>query len=202
MTSFTFTPEQVRSAPLEVRRWIVHEIAQTLAAVERPTHDPSQVKSAALAALASEEAAHVFAMIRDNFVLSQVFFELARDAAPGPRGPPLHALNTGDILRHTRLADGDGLIQCLSAINEAFRQVRRDPEATLFGFDQHGHVFIHETTHLSIRQLWEQQLRPVPAAVIEGADAAPRTMGFAPPYLGPSDDIATHAAHQPDGPNS
>jgi len=51
MTSFTFTPEQVRSAPLEVRRWIEHEIATTLAALSKSEHDPSQIHAAALAAL-------------------------------------------------------------------------------------------------------------------------------------------------------
>src|SRR5579864_9556024 len=102
MTSFTFTAEQLRLAPPEVRRWAVQEIAQALATAERPSHDPSQVKAAALAACTEEEALHIFTMIRSNFVIAQVFFELARDAAPGARVPPLHPLNTGDILRHTR----------------------------------------------------------------------------------------------------
>jgi hypothetical protein len=35
MTNFTFSIEQVRSAPPEVRRWIEHEIRAALAAPEQ-----------------------------------------------------------------------------------------------------------------------------------------------------------------------
>src|SRR5690349_5002546 len=156
MTSFTFTPEQFRSAPLEVRRWIEHEIAATLATLSKSEHDPSEVHAAALAACMPHEAAEVFELIKGNFLLSQVYFELAREAPSSPGSPPLHALSIAEILRHTRLADGDRLVDCFTAINQAFQTIRNDPEATLFGFDQQGHVFIHQTTHDSIRQLWEQ----------------------------------------------
>ena len=41
---------------------------------------------------------------------------------PNGRSPaPLHALSIGDILRHTRLADGDRLVDCLNAIIGSFR---------------------------------------------------------------------------------
>jgi hypothetical protein len=36
-----------------------------------------------------------------------------------------------------------------AAINQVFQTVRNDPEAALFGFDQYGHVYIHESTHNS-----------------------------------------------------
>jgi hypothetical protein len=147
MTSFTFTPEQVRSAPLEVRRWIEHEVATTLAALSKSEHDPSEVHAAALAACMPQEAAEVFELIKGNFLLSQVYFELARETPSSPGSPPLHALSIAEILRHTRLADGDRLVDCFTAINQAFQTIRNDPEATLFGFDQYGHVFIHQTTH-------------------------------------------------------
>ena len=79
MTNFTFSIEQVRSAPPEVRRWIEHEIMAALAALNRSEHDPSQVHTAALAACMPQEAAQLFEMIKGNFLLSQIFFELARD---------------------------------------------------------------------------------------------------------------------------
>lgn len=164
MTSFTFTAEQLRHAPPEVRRWAVQEIAQALSAAERPGHDPSQVKAAELAACTEEEAIHVFTMIRGNFVLTQVFFEFARDAVPGTHTPPLHPLNTVEMLRHTRLAHADSLLKCFDIIKEAFQQIRRDPEASLFGFDGYGHVYIHDLTHVSIRRLFEDLLKPVPSA--------------------------------------
>ena len=77
----------------------------------------------------------MFDSIKDNFLLSQVFFELAREMPAGRAAPPLHALNIADLLRHTRLPDGDRLADCFTAINQIFQTVRNDPEAALFGFD-------------------------------------------------------------------
>jgi hypothetical protein len=186
MTSFTFSLEQVRSAPPEVRRWIEREVAAALSALSRSEQDLSQVHAAALAACTPQEALQSFELIKGNFLLSQVFFELAREMPNSRSTPPLHALSIADILRHTRLADGDRLVDCFTAINQAFQTIRNDPEATLFGFDQYGHVFIHETTHHSVRQLWEQLY----AAHMPATGAA---TGFTPPRLGPSEDVAGHA---------
>ena len=55
----------------------------------------------------------MFQLIKDNFLLSQVFFELARDTPAGRAAPPLHALNIAELLRHTRLSDGDRLFRLL-----------------------------------------------------------------------------------------
>ena len=100
---------------------------------------------------------------------------------------PLYPISVPEVLRHTRLGDGDRLVDCFTAINQAFQTIRNDPEATLFGFDQHGHVFIHQATHESIRQLWEQ-LFAVDAPMAGG----PALAGFTPPHLEPSEDIAQH----------
>jgi len=67
MTSFTFSAEQVRSAPPEVRRWIEREIAASLAAMSKSEHDPSQVHAASLAACMPEEAMQLFELIKGNF---------------------------------------------------------------------------------------------------------------------------------------
>jgi hypothetical protein len=192
MTSFTFSIEQVRSAPPEVRHWIERELTTAVAALTRSEHDASQVHEAALAACMPQEAVQLFEMIKGNFLLSQVFFELARDM-PNSHGPaPFHPLSVADILRHTRIGDGDRLVDCFTAINQAFQTIRNDPEATLFGFDQQGHVFTHQTTHDSIRQLWEQ-LFAAHAPIASGLAPA----GFTPPHLGPSEDIAQHPPGSP-----
>ncbi len=196
MTSFAFSIEQVRSAPPEVRRWIEREIAASLAAVNKAEHDASQVHAAALAACMPEEAAQIFELVRGNFLLSQVFFELARETPTSHDAAPLYPISIADILRHTRLSDGDRLVDCFTAINQAFRSIRNDPDATLFGFDQYGHVFVHQTTHDSIRQLWEQLFAAhAPVAGEPVAGERPAVAGFNPPHLGPSEDIAQHASH-------
>jgi hypothetical protein len=196
MTSFTFSLEQLRAAPPEVRRWVEHEIGAALGALGRLDRDQSQVHNAALAACTPEEVLQMFESIKDNFLLSQVFFELARETPAGRTAPPLHALNIADLLRHTRLPDGDRLADCFTAINQIFQTVRNDPEAALFGFDQYGHVYIHETTHHSIRGLWEQLL-----ATDQQAASRPAPFGMALPHVGPSEDIAGHAPAYPLSPN-
>ena len=195
MIGFTLTLDQVKSAPPEVRRWVEREAAAALAALSPPEPDPSHPHAAALAACNLEEAAEVYELIKGNFLLSQVFFELAREV-PGDRGgPPLHALSLADMLRHIRLADGDRLVDCFGAITQAFRTVRKDPEASLFGFDQYGQVWVHQTTHDSIRALWEQLLHRQPPTVGEPpiARSGPKLDVWTPPHLGPSEEVAQHA---------
>jgi hypothetical protein len=189
MTSFTFSVEQLRAAPPEVRRWVEHELAAALSSMNGVERDPSQVHAPALAACEAEEALQVFELIKSNFLLSQVFFELTRDTPNTRAAPSLHAFSLAEILRHTRLADGDRLLACFDAINRAFQTIRNDPEATLFGFDQYGHVYVHETTHRSTRQAWEQALA-AHSPPAEGMAPA----SFALPRVGPSEDIAQHAA--------
>jgi hypothetical protein len=194
MISFTFSLDQVRSAPPEVRRWIEREAAAALAALRRPEPDASHPHAAALAACTLQEASEVYELIKGNFLLSQVFFELAREMPGNRGGPPLHALSLADMLRHTRLADGDRLVDCFSAITQAFRTVRNDPEAALFGFDQYGQVWIHQTTHESIRELWEQLFRSQspPGSDLPIARTAPTLDRFTPPHLAQSEDLGQH----------
>jgi len=195
MTSFTFSLEQLRSAPPEVRRWIESEIAATLGGLTRSEHGPSEPHSAELAACTPEEALRVFDLIKGNFLLSQVFFELAREAPHTSGSAPFHTLNIGDLLRHTRLSDGDRLADCFTAINQAFQSVRNDEEAALFGFDQHGRVYIHETTHQSIRWVWQQLVAahaPGPGGSPPVGVGGPPPFGFTLPHLGPSEDVAQH----------
>jgi hypothetical protein len=156
MTSFTLSLEQLRSAPPEVRRWIENEIGAALVSLHRPEQAHAEPPEAGLAACTPEEAAELFALIKDNFLLTQVFFELGRDLPNAGAAPPLYALNIGELLRHTRIADGNRLAGCFTAINKAFQMVRNDENAALFGFDQFGRVYIHQTTHQSIQLVWQQ----------------------------------------------
>jgi hypothetical protein len=193
MTSFTFSVDQLRSAPPEVRRWLENEVAAALASVNRPEHGQSAPHGAELSACTPEEAVRVFELIKDNFLLSQVFFELARELPSTGAPSPFHVINIGEMLRHTRIADGDRLADCFTAINRVFQTVRNDEEAALFGFDQFGRVYIHQATHQSIRLVWQQLVAahaPGPGGTSPTGGAPP--FGFTPPHLGPSEDIAQH----------
>jgi hypothetical protein len=199
MMSFTFSVDQVRSAPPEVRRWIEREVTAAVALLVGVEHDPSQPHETALAACTPQEAAEVYELIRGNFLLSQVFFEFAREAPRNRGEAPLHALGLADMLRHTRVGDGDRLVECFTAINQAFQKIRSDPEASLFGFDQYGQVWIHQMTHDSIRELWEQLFHRQPPMVAGPAMAAtgPPLAGFRPPHVGPSEEVAQHIPGSP-----
>jgi hypothetical protein len=196
MTSFTFSVEQLRSAPLEVRRWVENEIGAALNGLGRAEHEHAEPHRAELAACTPEEALKIFELIQGNFLLSQIFFELARDMPnSGGSAPPFHTLNIGEILRHTRLPDGDRLADCFTALNKVFQQIRNDNDTALFGFDQLGRVYIHQTTHQSIRWVWQQLV----AAHAPGPGGSPPAGGpppfcFAVPHLGPSEDVAQHGA--------
>lgn len=165
MIGYGLSLDPLRSAPPEMRRWIEREVAASLAALAGPPHELPQPHAASLATCLPEEALHVFELIKGEFPLSQVFFELARETPANPAVAPWHAIDLADLLRHTRIPDGDRLADCLGAINRAFPAIRNDPGASLFGFDPQGHIFIQETTRRSIRQVWEQLFTArVPAA--------------------------------------
>jgi hypothetical protein len=193
VTGFTFSLEQIKSAPPEVRRWFEREIAVNLAQIGGPARDAAPMHGAALAACTPDEAAQLFELIKGDFLLSQVFFELGRDSPDAHGAAPLHTVALGDLLRHTRIGGVDRLSDYFGAINQAFQAIRSDPEATLFGFDQQGHVFIHEATCRSIRHLWEQLFAgPISTAGLGGPADGRLPSGFAPPHLGPSEAVAPH----------
>ena len=163
MTSFTFSAEQIKSAPPEARRWMENEIAKALGA-QAHEHDPSRMQAGGLAATTVEEAVQIFNLISGNFLVTQVFFELARETPLAQGAPSLHGLNLADMQRHAQLGDGRQLAECLNAITRALQKVRNDPAATLFAHDERGHIYIHETTYRNIRMLREQLLSPNIAA--------------------------------------
>ena len=51
MTAFTFSVEQLRSAPPEVRRWFAGEITRSLGSIEAPHPEPRHPDQATLLAL-------------------------------------------------------------------------------------------------------------------------------------------------------
>ncbi len=177
MTSFTFSAEQVRSAPPEVRRWMENEIARALGSQLHSEHDPSKMQAGALAAATVDEVAQIFNLISGNFLLTQVFFELARETPLAPGLPSLHGLNLNDMRRHLQLDDVHQLLECLNVINQALQQVRNDAPATLFARDEQGHIYIHESSYQNIRKLRER-------LITEHSSAAqpqpPGTTGFVP----------------------
>lgn len=201
MTAFTFSAEQLQHAPPEVRRWFAAEIARALGTVEampgearRPAVGPAA--ATALATCTAQEALQVFELVGRDAVVTRLLFELARGGAVAAGLPGLHALRLADLLHGAGLPDEDHLLAALGLIDRAFRQVRGDDGGSLFGFDDAGHLYLHEGTQLAIRRVWQELVAARAAEQQPVHNPVARGDGFAAPRVGPSEDIATHAPHQ------
>lgn len=179
MVSFTFSEDEVKAAPPEVRHWIEARLSSALGLRPGAEARPSTPEHGTLADCSPEEMAQVLKLISENVLVTRVFFELARDGQAGPRIAPYHALSLAEIQRHAQLAETQQLFACLGAINQALQSVRGDPEAAMFGFDEAGHLYLHEATHRSIRQIWEQLVH-AHAAAARGSGAEAGAPDFPP----------------------
>ena len=188
MISFAFTVDQIRSAPPDVRRWIEAEIISALRDAATPQPEPAH--SSEFAVCTPDEALAVFEFIQKDFAAAQVFLEFGREPPLSNSPRPLHAFAIGEFKRKLRLSD-DRLADCFATINRVLMRFRNDPEAVVLGFDSSNHVYIHETTHASIRALWETLAGMAPNA--QPIPTRPATaFGFVPPQVGPSEPVAPH----------
>lgn len=193
MTSFTFTSDDIKAAPTEVRRWLLEHIEADVLKLAAATLPSPPAEAAQLSACTPEEASRVLDRLGGDFASMQVFIELARETSVTGEVAALHAIGMASMTRHTGL-DSGAVISCLQTINRAFQEVRNDPTASLFGLDQADHIYIHQATHHSIRSLW-QTLAHMHRRPDTGAEQLPLPAAeFTPPRLGPSEDVA---AHQP-----
>jgi hypothetical protein len=156
MFGITLTPEQIRTAPVEVRRWLEHELAKSLGL--QPYEPPAaQVKREHLVACTFEEATAVLSLIQGMFPVVNVFFELGRQGISFGQ-ERLEALRLADILHHTRLQNIDQVIACLDVINEAFRRVTGDTAASLYALDERGDCLIATQTQESVLRVWQHAI--------------------------------------------
>ncbi len=177
MTSFTFSAEQIRSAPPEVRQWMRDQIFDALG-LQPPQGEPLSIE-AELAACSTDEVVQIFQLISSNFLVTQVFFELGRETVLSEPVRQLHAVSLPAMQRHVQLDDGRLLGECLKIIDHALQKVRSDPKVSLFATDGQSHVFIHEMTFRNIRKLREQLL---PAHSSEAARQASEEGVFVPRF--------------------
>ncbi|WP_454854551.1 hypothetical protein [Rhizobium binxianense] len=141
-------------APPLVREWLEHEISKSLGlassrtSIESPSH---------LVACTPQEALAIFTAIRSMLPVVNVFFELGRQGESiNQRG--LEAFLLADMVRHTRLPGTQELGSCLDAIDQVFRQIRKDATATLYTVDPRGYCVIAEETQRSIMMIWNEMI--------------------------------------------
>jgi hypothetical protein len=156
MVGISLTPEQIRTAPPDVKRWLEQELAKTFGLRPSQAEAPqSQPHHEHLVACSVDEATSILRLIQGMLPVVNVFFELGRHAANLP-DEGLAAFRLTDILHHTRLRNLDQIIDCLRIINEAVQQVCTDPDATLYALDQYGDCYVAAQTQQSILGLWLQ----------------------------------------------
>jgi hypothetical protein len=156
MVGFTFTAEEISAAPPEVRRWVESQIVKALGSGKGRDETPSNVEAGSLAQCSLDDAVRIFQLISRMFPVVQVFFELGRESHLLTDATSLHCLNLDEMQRHLQFDDSRLLAECLGMINQAFEQVRNDPQISLFATDDWGHIFIHKTSYEAIRKLREQ----------------------------------------------
>ncbi len=173
MLGITLTPEQIRTAPPDVRRWLEQELAKTFGLSPAQSEAPeAQPHHEHLVACTFDEATLVLRSIQGMLPVVNVFFELGRHAANLPE-EGLAAFRLTDMLHHTRLQNLDQIIDCLRIINEAVQQVRADPDATLYALDRYGDCYVAAQTQQSILRLWLQVVGGQVRRTVPGGDQRP-----------------------------
>jgi hypothetical protein len=156
MLGITLTPDQLRSAPVDVRRWIEQEFAKSLG-LQAQDSASERLGAQHLVGCSPEEADAVLTLIRGMLPVVNVFFELGRQGASfGQEG--LEAFRLLDVLHHTRLQNMDQVIACLDIINEAARRLTGDSTASLVALDDRGDCIVARQTQESILRVWQQTI--------------------------------------------
>jgi hypothetical protein len=191
MVDITLSPEQVRNAPPEVRRWIEQELLVSFG-LRQAAPQPGSVH---LVALTAEDVVKILSLIQGMIPVVNVLFELGRQGASA-QIPGVEAYRLIDILRHGHLQSEEQVIACLDAINQAFSRVHGDEDAVIYGLDGNGHCLIAAQTQHSIFHVWQQIVanhtlesaaRPAetspPAPPAAEASFSPRPIWSAPPRV-------------------
>jgi hypothetical protein len=206
MVGVTLSPEQIRNAPPEVRRWLEQELLASFG-LQQPATEAGVPQ---LASCDVEEAAAILSLIQGMLPVVNVFFELGREGI-SVAGEGLTAFRVTDILRHTRLQGPDQVIACLDAISAAARRIRGDAHAAFYGLDSRGYCFIATQTRRSILHVWQQiiaardlDVASVEAPKVETSGISPSEPQMTPavPFSitsGPSIPIWSAPAQMPDG---
>ncbi|MDX8533312.1 hypothetical protein RFM41_15885 [Mesorhizobium sp. VK25A] len=155
MVGITLNPEQIRTAPPEVRQWLENEIAHSLGIGAAP--QPVPLDTPHLAACSQQEAQAIYASIRGMLPVVSVFLELGRKGT-SIAGQSLEAFRLSDMLHNARLPDERHLAACLEVIDHAFRLAHKDDHAVLSVIDPRGYCIVAEGTRRSILGVWMQEM--------------------------------------------
>jgi hypothetical protein len=152
MIGITLSPEQVRAAPPEVRRWLEHEVAGMFGLAA--DHPPPEDIATRLVGCNPDEATAMLSLVQGMLPVVNVFFELGRE----PASTPVHgmrAFRLADVTRQARLSAPEQVIECLDVLTTALRRVRGDNAALFYLLDDRGHCLVAEPTMRGILHVWQ-----------------------------------------------
>src|SRR6186997_1880752 len=109
MVGITLSPEQIRRAPPETRRWLEQEVAATLG-LNRPM-PALETPPRHLAGRSLDEARIILSLIQGVLPVVSVFFELGREPATAS-SQGLRALRLDEMARHSRLQSPEQVVAC------------------------------------------------------------------------------------------
>jgi hypothetical protein len=147
-------PEEIAAAPPEVRRWLDALLAPE-AGAEVLQRNGFRYADGDLAVLQPFEVSGILERIAGDELACQVLFRLGcefYDPATGLHRP--YAISVADFVHSTDIENGSRLPDVLGRINAALREIRRDPNASIYAIDKSGAYCVHETTQCHIYRQW------------------------------------------------
>jgi hypothetical protein len=152
MIGITLTADQICNAPIEVRRWIEHEIVTGLRLAPPPSATPERDVSHP-AVCSEDDMAAIFSRLRGMPIALSVLFEL-RHPGISFGNPPVKSFRLMDLLHNSRLESIDQVMVGLDAISAALADLRGNAGERFCDFDNEGHCFVAPETQASIVRLW------------------------------------------------
>lgn len=151
------TPEQVKTAPHEVRAWLYRTFGAADPAPCIVERNGFRTTEDGLAVCDEAEIVAMMDILRDDRIAVQILFQFGCSSYD-PETGALHAhrVSVGDLLHYTELGCGSQLDSHLKAVTAALHDVRADDSVRLFDCVSHGTYCVHDVTQVSIHRVYEK----------------------------------------------
>jgi hypothetical protein len=172
--SLVITPEQVKSAPREVRQWLFRLFGAEDPSAFVVERNGFRYTEENLAICSEAEISAIYDRICQDRIAAQILFQFGCNSYdPATGAVHAHRVHVGDLLRYTELRMGTRLDGYIELITAAMRAERGDPAALFFQHDHHDAYWVHELTQASIHRLWEKFAKPALARPAAGTLSKP-----------------------------
>jgi hypothetical protein len=155
------TAEQIAAAPSDVRDWLRGLVGEAPHAADSFILERGGALSSenGLAICSGLEIKALLRRLADDYLACQALFALGcelYDAATGEHRD--FVLDFHDFYDRTDIRDTFALDECLGRINEALRDIRRDPHATIHR-QEHEQYRVHAVTQQRIYRFWRHLVK-------------------------------------------